>query len=51
MKHRLRGDRHGPEFRAPLGHFHFIHRFSKEIKNRLVMITVIIKRLMCQVFE
>src|SRR5580658_8223038 len=42
VKQRLRSDRHGPEFRAPLGHFHLIHRFSKEIKNRLVMITVII---------
>jgi len=46
VKHRLRGDRHGPEFRAPLGHFHLIHRFSKETKSLLVMITVIIKRIL-----
>ena len=33
VEHRLRRDRHWLEFRAPLGHFHLIHRFSKEIKN------------------
>lgn len=48
VKHRLRGDGHGPEFRAPLGHFHLIHRFSNETKNRLVMITVFIK---CPLWE
>ncbi len=34
VEHRLRGDRHGPEFRAPLGHFHFIHRIIEGNQKR-----------------
>jgi hypothetical protein len=44
FKHQFRWDRRRREFGAPLGHFPFIHRFSKEIKNATVMITVIIPR-------
>lgn len=42
LEHRLRRDRHWPEFRAPLGHFHYMHRKSSKIKTVLVVITVII---------